>query len=123
MDVVPFFTPADSLTGHCTVAVTGAHFVKITANIQADGAYSIGLPTGSGDDCVGVVMRDGAIGDRVPFMTEGVLPVVCGAVALTAGMMVQTNAIGEAIVLAAGQKLGRVMADCAIGAIAQVKML
>lgn len=120
-DVVPFQAPADTVTGHCAVALTGGRFVAIAGVQQADGPWTIGLPAAGGDS-IGVVLRDGAIGDRVPVQCEGIVPVVAG-VALVAGQMVQTDAAGAAILLAAGQKLGRVLTDTALGALAPIKLL
>lgn len=120
-DVVPFQSPADTITGHCNVALTGGRFVAVVGVQQADGPWTIGLPAAGGDS-IGVILRDGAIGDRVPVSSEGIVPVVAG-VALAAGQMVQTDAAGAAIVLAAGQKLGRVMTDTAPGALAPIKLV
>lgn len=120
MDGVPFFKPGDDLTGHCTAAVVGQHLVSISANVQADGAYSVAT-TGAGLRALGVAMRDGAIGDRIPIMTEGVLPIISTG-ALAAGVEVQADAAGQVIALAAGRSVGVLMADVAAGAVAQVKV-
>lgn len=119
-DGVPFFKPGDDLTGHCTAAVVGQKLVAISGNVQADGTYSI-AQAGAGVVCVGVAMRDGAIGDRIPMVTEGVIGIVSTG-ALAAGTEVQAGANGEIIALAAGKKVGLLLADVAAGAVGQVKL-
>lgn len=120
-DIIPFYKPGDDVTGHCTAAVTGGRFVKISAQKQADGTYSISHAA-AGDRVLGVAARDGAIGDRIPVYTEGIVPVQNTGGALAAGAEVQSGAAGVAIVLAAGKAAGQVMADAADGAMAEVKL-
>lgn len=124
-DQVPFFKPGHDLTGHCTAAVVGGHLVRVSANAQADGAYSV-AHCGAGQRPVGVAMRDGAIGDRIPFSSAGVLPIISTG-ALAAGTEVMSDATGQVVawVTAAGEanvRVGTLMADVAAGAVAQVKV-
>lgn len=118
-DAVPYWDPADTITGYASAALTGKRFVRVTG-ARTDGLPTLAVPA-AGDRCVGVASRDVALGGKVMFATEGVWPVTAGAV-LTAGQEVQTDADGRAIPLAAGKALGVVLDDVANGADAPIKL-
>lgn len=123
-DGTPFLFPGDSWTGHCNVAVTGQTFVNVVANQQADGPYTIGYGA-AGSKPAGVAMRDGAVGDRITVMQDGIQPVVAGA-ALVAGQEVMADAAGKAIpwvaAAEANVRAGKCMADTANGAVAPIRL-
>lgn len=118
-DAVPYWDPADTLTGYASAALTGKRFVRITG-ARTDGLPTLAVPA-DGDRCVGVTSRDVALGGKVMFAREGVWPVTAGA-ALTAGQEVQADATGKAIPLAAGKSLGVVLDDVANGADAPIAL-
>lgn len=128
-DVQPYYEPATALTAHVGSAVTGKRFVAISADRQAGPALNtssaggnvVVAPCGAGVKAHGVAARDQATGGKVKvYIQNCVVPVTCGAVALVAGVEVQSDATGQAIVLAGGRACGRVLANCAIGADAQI---
>lgn len=130
-DVIPFYEPATAITAQVGSAVTGKRFVAVSADRQAGPALNssstggniVIAPCGAGVKAMGVAARDALTGDKVKVYVQNVVvPVTCGAVALTAGVEVQSDATGQAIVLAGGRACGRVIANCAIGADAQIML-
>lgn len=128
-DVIPFMEPATAITAQVGAAVTGKRFVKISADRQAGPALNnsstggniVVAPCTAAAKAFGVAARDAATGDKVKVFVQNVIvPVTCGAVALVAGVEVESDASGQAVVLASGRPCGQVMANCAIGADAQI---
>lgn len=116
-DATPFWFPGDSFTGLTNAAVTGQTFADAVVN-QTDG-HPIVAPCANGIRGVGVFGFDQVAGDTVTIYTKGIMPVVAGA-AITTGQEVQSNATGQAIPVAGGRPMGKAVADCAAGAVAQI---
>jgi hypothetical protein len=114
---IPLFEDGSSPTCVAGAAITGKRFVKVAGTRSADGLITV-VPAAAGDKVFGVAYQDAAIGTRVVVWAEPgmIVPVKTGAVALTAGVEVQSDATGQAIVLAAGKSAGVVVEDSAIGA-------
>lgn len=109
-ECIPFFEPSDRPTGYCVAAVTGKRFVKI-ANTPSGGLagtenMQITPAVAATDNVIGVAGYDGAIGDQVPVLCNGMtVPVTVGA-AVTAGTKVTSDAQGRAIPYVAGGTIG-----------------
>lgn len=118
---VPFYSEGKEFTCHVGAGgVIGKRFVMVSGNAVSERPVVI-TPT-AGAACLGVAGFDGAAGDGVTvYRKPNVMPVKAGA-ALTAGQEVQTDASGQAIVLAAGKSLGIVLADAASGADAKIAL-
>lgn len=128
-DVQPYYEPATALTAQVGTTVTGKRFVAISADRQAGPALNTSStggnivvgPCGAGLKALGVANNDAAAGLKVKVWVQNcVVPVTCGAVALTAGVEVQSDATGQAVVFASGIKLGLCLANAAVGADAQI---
>lgn len=143
-ECIPTKSPATTVTGQATGAITGKRFVVISAarvgggltggtsqvttsgpgyganTLSTDVAdvYQIAQASVSGSAALGVAGWDTAAGgilDKVYKCGVGhILPITAGA-AITAGQEVQTDASGRAIPLAAGKALGYAV-DAASGA-------
>lgn len=121
-DCIPFYEPATAITAQVGATVTGKRFVKITADRQAGPALNTSStggnivvgPCTAAAKAHGVAARDAATGDKVKVYVQNVVvPVTCGAVALAAGVEVESDASGQAVVLASGRPCGRTIAACA----------
>lgn len=130
-DCIPFYEPAERVTGHAAVAITGKRFVAITGR-QAGG--SPGLSTGGeGGDyvlaivtaaakAVAVAAHDAAIGEKVTLiMGSQIVPVTAGAT-VTAGSEVEVDSVGRVINLAAGKAVGLALTGNTVGLDVEVKL-
>lgn len=138
-DLIPWVEDADRIPCQATAAVGGKRFVKpsaartsgplipATAQVGAsdptDGGRIQAAQCVAGDHSIGVSSWDAAIGEAFTAVSEGIVPVVTGAANLAAGVAVQSDANGAAILLAAGVKLGVTVDASLAGADAQVKLL
>ena len=137
-DCIPNYVPGGTITGHCSAAVTGKRFVKVTgdkqgadlgAGLDADalgGNYVVGPVTTLGERVLGVAKRDTASGGKVGVYSDPglILPVKSGA-AINQWQEVMTDATGQAIPYAVGAgryAVGVAMAACASGADCEVKL-
>lgn len=133
-EVTEFYTPGAGITGHCSAAVTGKRFVKISGNRQSTRAVSDATgggnyqvaPAGNGQWALGVAAHDAAINTKVLVHCDPgeVLPVRAGA-AIAAGEEVMSNANGEAIPYAAGAgivPLGRALTGAGLGDDAEIRL-
>lgn len=120
-EVVPFWDLGSSITASAGAAVTGKRFVQVNG-ARVNGLPRV-IPCGAGIKPFGVACRDKAAGEAVMCYTGPgiVVPVTAGA-ALAAGQEVQSDATGQAIVLAAGRPAGMTLDDAAIGADAVIKL-
>lgn len=128
-EAIPFYEEGDDLTGHCSAAVTGKRFLKISANRQSVRTVSDAVGGGNivvahadaAGRIVGVSSHDAPINTKVAVKRASklVIPVTAGA-ALNAFQEVEVGAGGVAVPLDAGKAVGYVLADCANGADAQV---
>lgn len=121
-ECIPLFDPGATPTCSPSAAVTGKRFVAISG-ATVGGLMRI-APCGAGLRAIGVAARDAAIGEPVHvYGNPGqIVPVKVGAGALTAGQEVQSDATGQAIVVAAGLRLGTIVDDAASGADGFVKL-
>lgn len=110
----PKFLPGDDHTAVCNADVVGARFVSIHPGVNAvDGLAQI-RNTAAAARAYGVAAQDQVAGQTVGLFRAGVLEVEAGA-ALAHGQGVEAGAGGTAVVLAAGVRLGTVVADAANG--------
>lgn len=119
----PFQMGTSGFTFSAQVAVIGARFVKAHSTVT-DNNFGC-QPAGAGDPVIGVAATDQpTVGQAVQvWNNKGIVTeVTCGAVALTAGMQVQSDASGQAVVLASGVRAGVCLADTAIGALAPIQL-
>jgi uncharacterized protein DUF2190 len=128
-DAIPYYEPATALTAHVGSTVIGKRFVKISADRQAGPALNnsstggnvVIAPCTAAAKAFGVAARDAATGEKVKvFVKNVVVPVKCGATPLAAGVEVESDGTGQAVVLASGKSLGLCIAACAAGADAQI---
>jgi hypothetical protein len=118
---VPFYSEGKEFTCHAQTAVTGKRFVAVTGNAVGE-RPQVGHAA-AGGRVLGVAGFDAAPGEGVTvYRSPNVMPVRAGA-ALTAGQRVQSDATGQAIVLAAGVEAGIVLADAASGADAKIALI
>lgn len=119
-DCTPFWDVADTLTCHAEAAVIGCRFVSISGP-RVDGNPQVSH-TAAGAEAFGVAARDKGAGEKVMVHRAPtiVAPVEVGATPLAAGDAVQSDAVGRAIPLAAGKKLGIAMDDVAAGGFALI---
>lgn len=108
-DCIPYFEPADEITGHCTAVVRGKRFVSPSAHPPGGliGVENIQIAeSGAGAKAVGIAAYDGVLNEEIPLKTgNGVYPMTSGA-AVAFGQEVQSDAQGRAIPLAAGRANG-----------------
>lgn len=117
----PFFKGQDEITCYAAGAITGATFVK-PSSTQADGNFGV-VTCGAALRAIGVATTDAASTAVVNVAVgPGMITEVTAAATLTAGQEVESNASGQAVVLASGKALGVVMADTASGALAPIKL-
>jgi hypothetical protein len=140
-ECIPWFEEADRLPAQATAAVNGKRFVKAsaarvsgpmipaTAQIGAsdptDGGRIQMAQTGAGGVALGVSSWDAAIGEGFTCLCVGVVPVVTGASNLAAGVAVQSDANGQAVVwdgTVGSAKLGVTVDSSLAGADAQIKL-
>lgn len=96
-ELIPLFYPADTLTGHAEVAVTGKRAVAISGP-RVDGNPQVS-PAADAEAFFGVAAYDAAAGEKVTIWRVGVVPVTAGA-AVTAGQALALNATGQVVAAA-----------------------
>lgn len=121
-DVAPNHTPGKDVTVHCTGAVIGGRFVKVSANLQSTGHYSCSQSAAAGDEFA-VAARDKASGEKVLAFRAGIVPMEVGAVAVVAGALICTDAVGRIVAVGANRPTGRVLQDGAPGAFVPVALM
>lgn len=119
-DCVPFFLPGQAPTCHANAAVVGQRFVAIVG-ASVEGNFRVGVPA-AGGDTFGVAARDTAAGDKVVVYKAGAIVPVEAAAALAAGNEIQVNALGQAILLAAGKARGKCCDDIANGSTGPIEL-
>jgi len=114
------YSPGQDIPCTASTAVTGARFVLIgTSGVKPNPNIK---PCTDGLQPFGVASYDAAVGQTVRVMRAGVVLVKVGAGGLTANQEVQSDANGQAIVLAAGKAAGRAVYDAAAGALAEIAL-
>lgn len=113
-DIVPFWTPGESITCHAEAAVIGGRFVAISGP-RVGGNIQIS-PATAAQGAFGVAARDRGIGEKaLVFAKPGqIVPVRTGE-ALTANDEVEVGAAGVAMKLANGVAVGRACDDAGNG--------
>lgn len=106
-DCIPYYDDADEITGHCTSAVTGKRFVKVSGTQQvgraglsttADGGNVKIAPGTANAAALGVAMMDCASGSKVGVYCVGsgvVVPVTADS-AVTYGDLIVVGTAGKA---------------------------
>lgn len=112
------FRPGEPWTGHAAGALTGGRFVRITA-APNNGNPTVNVPAAGGRTC-GVAAQDAASGSKVTILPPGGRTEIEAGATLVAGDLVESNASGQAIVLAAGICQGEVVKGAASGALAEI---
>lgn len=150
-ECIPTKSPATTVTAQATAAVTGKRFVKIsgprvgggltggtsavsvagpgygpsTLSTDVTDVYQVIPCSVSGEASLGVAGWDMTVGGPVGKVYKhgvgNILPIRAGA-NITAGQEVQTDAIGQAIPLAAGKALGYAVDSAAAGADAEISL-
>lgn len=137
-DCIPIYEPGGTITAHCSGAVTGRRFVKLTADAQGGGFIGldsdalggnivVGPCTATAERVLGVANRDAASGGKVGVLATPGLVLPCeGGAAISAGVEVMVDSVGRVITFAVAANrysVGIALADCTgIGAIAVVKI-
>lgn len=121
-DCTPLWDEGDTLTCHAAAAVIGCRFVSCTTG-RTEGNPTV-QHTAAGGDVFGVAARDKNLGEKVMVhrSRDIIAPVEAGA-ALTAGQLVQSDAVGRAIPYVAGAGVivaGRALDDCPNGGFAVI---
>lgn len=120
-DCVPFFLPGQAPTCHTSSAVVGQRFVRITG-ASVEGNTRVGAVVAAAGDTFGVAARDAGIGEKVTVYKAGAIVPVEAAAAIAAGQEVETNNIGQAVVLAAGKARGKATDDIANGSTGPIEL-
>ena len=118
-ECVPYYTPAQTITGKATADITGCRFVKIDGTVspgwQPEGLQSTATPNvvpvtplTTAIKAFGVAQKDVANGKLVGVFRYGVVPVLSGA-AVVPGVQVESDSTGRAVTLASGVALGMAM--------------
>lgn len=118
-DVIQYHDPANKVTAIAGAAILGKRFVVISATRSNEMPVVIQSTASVAhrNAFFGVASRDKAVGDNVGVIRTGIVPVIAGAVNLTAGMPVRSDANGAAVVAAAGEAaLGVAIEDALAGA-------
>lgn len=147
-ECIPYYEDGDELPCVANAAVTGKKFVQVaaaregtisagsapppfTTDVGLDltasgGRIKVSPPSGAGANggagkrCLGVASWDAAVGQEVTVKRGNVLPVTCAA-AITAGQLVEVDATGAVIPLAAGVPVGlAVDTQATVGGDAQI---
>jgi hypothetical protein len=137
-ELIPWFEDAARLPAQATAPVLGKRFVRAsaarisgpmipaTAQIGAsdptDGGRIQAAQCVAGEAALGVSTWDAATGEGFDIIREGVVPITTGVANLAAGVAVQSDANGAAILLAAGTKLGVTVDVSLAGADSQVAL-
>jgi hypothetical protein len=130
-ECISYYSPGTDITGHVATAVTGKHFVKISANRQSGPALSDTseggnvqiAPATAASRIFGVARWDGAVGDKVAVCCSPgeVVPVVAGG-AIAAFDEVEVGTGATAVTKSSGVAVGYALSAAASGADAQIKL-
>lgn len=109
--LLPLYDEGKNITGKAAVAVIGKRCVKITANAGKGNPVSVG-PADAAVRQFGVACYDAAIGELVPVVKGGVVPIKALG-AIVAGAEVEVAAAGQVATRTAGVAIGRAFYDAA----------
>lgn len=119
-ECIEFYPEARNITCRANGAVTGKRFVKVSGNRESD-LIDVATCTAAAK-AFGVAGYDAADNEIVPVKRgPAVVPVKCAA-NLTAGVEVESDASGQAIVLASGKALGIAVTGATSGDDAQIAL-
>ena len=100
---VPLYDAGKNVTGKVTTTVIGKRFIKLTTNAGKGNPFNVG-PATAAVKPFGVAAYDAPVGDLVPIVKGGIVPVkavgaiVCGAeVEVAAAGAVSTTSAGIAV--------------------------
>lgn len=115
------YEPGKHLTGHCSAAVTGKRFLKISGN-RTDGNITVAHADAAGRIC-GVSAFDAAINKKVTVQrgNSRVTYVLAGG-AIAAFAQVEVGANGTAVTLAAGVAVGYAVTAAANATDAEISL-
>jgi hypothetical protein len=115
------YEPGQDITGHCSAAVTGKRFLKISGN-RSDGNIAVAHADAAGRVC-GVSAFDAAINKKVTVMrgNSRVTFVTAGG-NIAAFAEVEVGANGTAVTLAAGVAVGYAITAAVNGADAEISL-
>lgn len=104
---IPFFEPADRLTGRCTAAVRGKRFVQPSASVPGGmkGTENprIAEATAASRTVIGVSTYDAIINEELPLINSNlVVPLTVGA-AVVFNQPLTSDAQGRAVPAQAGE--------------------
>jgi hypothetical protein len=94
--MIPYFEPGDRVSATATAPVVGKTFVAISGNLASDLTLQAATCPANAKP-FGVAEYNVATGQWFGIVRHGILPVTCGAGALTAGQEVMSDASGNAI--------------------------
>ena len=95
--LIPYFDDDSHVTATASGAITGKTFVGISGNLASDNTFTV-AKCAAGARAFGVAEYDAASGAWLGVVRRGIVPVTCGAANLVAGVQVEVDANGEAIV-------------------------
>jgi hypothetical protein len=122
--LIPYFEPGDRISATATANVIGKTFLAISGNLAADNTFSVATCAADAMP-IGVAGYNAASGQWVGVVREGIVPVTCGAVALTAGTEVMSDAAGNATAwdtVIAHRPAGMCLNAAAVGADAMIAL-
>jgi hypothetical protein len=118
---VHIYEPGHNITAEATAPVSGKTFLGISGDRTMGGSLSVATAA-AGGRVFGVAKWDATTGQLVGVARGGVVRVITGAVALTAGVEVQSDAAGKAVVKSTGIAVGLTVAASAAGAEGQIAL-
>lgn len=105
-ECIPYFEPADRITGRCSAAVRGKRAVVISASPPGGAAGTENArvaESGAGAAVYAVSCYDGAINEEIPLIRgNSIIPMTAGAHPLTAGTPVMSDAQGRVVTWTTG---------------------
>ena len=111
---IPLFRPGRDVTGQPSAAVTGKRFVKISDDRDANSGLFTIAPSAAGSRPFGVAAYDAAIGEPVPVIREGIVPVQAGAT-ITFDQALEVGADGKAVPSSTGVVVGKAISGATSG--------
>ena len=118
-DCVPFFKPGQDVTGNLSVSMPAKHCVRSVSGGRG-GLTHIGRP-GAGEAILGVLGRDGILGENRHVLVGGIVPIVTSA-DVKAGDQLEVTATGTVIPRTTGIAVGYATADAASGGAVPTKL-
>lgn len=138
-ECIPYYEPAERITGHAAVALTGKRLCDIVADRQAQANLKATTPAGAGDPsgggnliigaiaagarAFGVVSHDVAAGRKVTVLRgPGFILPIRTAVAIARNAQVQAAADGTVVPLTTGVAIGFAVTAAVAASDAQIAL-